>query len=516
MCFSDTHRFVRDRYHSQIKSVRIRVHLWGGQLEYHRCHDPFLHDLTVSLCNMSCIWFISAVVLLSLVPRLFYPELHTDSCVSIAQHHANTTALYSALSAELQQQVANAEETMSKFEELFETTKASRQRQEEVSNNIEKIRARLDLLNSKQEALLMRQSEIKITADEIFEYSVSQANKMEYQLQSALTKVTGERDIAQAKVIELKMTGSRLQNIRNMASTLLHFAANVKAKSEEQSQSLQIALAEVASRRDEVYSCPQPSPEKRSLDDESIVSLITERIIQNITSRTAEAKLHQLPPLRPPPPPRHPPDYALFAAGSKILRQQTSSTYFHPTLRVDQQIKEFLGTLGTPFNALGGTHYTHYTHHTHTHTHQTQTHHTHGSHDSHQTDLVPPISGRSFLDFFHLEAMMNLGTPEDAITTDMSIGACWPMEVSFVQCVGIVCILNSFYCTLHVPFYSACILISRDKQGSTGNLTVQLFTSITVGSVSIDHIKRYVLFDAYHESRPHSAHFFSFFPPLNT
>eukprot|EP01038_Epipyxis_sp_PR26KG_P005043 gene5043-7037_t len=109
-------------------------------------------------------------------------------------------------------------------------------------------------------------------------------------------------------------------------------------------------------------------------------------------------------------------DYALSSAGGQIVHNMTSATYFPPTKRIDETIKSFFKESGLP----------------------------------ELNNYIPSIRGDKILNTLGIH--IGVGTPEDAISLDTSLGSCWPVE------------------------------------GSSGILTVEIAFPILFKSMSIDHI----------------------------
>lgn len=379
-------------------------------------------------------------ILLTFVPKLFFIPLHSavdppDGSIcdnsSILEYsnelHAKSAALYRELYGKLQEEIAVTREAV---------TGVAEARQTEGRNMLSDLQEKLMAMQAKQK-------EINRNADEILYHSVTQANKKEQifkNITTVLNDLVTEKDAIKSKLMELKMLENRVKNIGYLSSVILNFSLAINTKYTEQikvfEESVESAIASVTSDSKEP-PIPQPlCPDQLVISpiqaiDDSTVSLIIDSIIKNLTLNNKEnltpvipkmtnrqyklqpaTKLTSIPSL----------DFALGSAGSKIVSELTSLTYFHHDLRIDEQMKRYIRSWPPPFNVLG--------------------------------DAVPPVSGLSFINFFHLESILPLGTPEDAISLDTSLGACWPME------------------------------------GSSGNLTVRLFQPVEVTSITIDHIRR--------------------------
>lgn len=388
---------------------------------------------------LSCWHFVGLTILLSVVPKLFYVPLHSTvhldsiSCnnTSILEHsrelYAKSTAIHREQYAKLFEEIAVIKEAVSTVGARYEEVLRAEASQAKERNMLSNLQEKLKTVQAKQ-------NEIKEHADEVLVNSINIASKNEERFQNITDHVVAERDTLKSKLAELKLLENRVQAIGQLASGILNSSVTINAKYKEQSVRIKDVEETVSEILDETeslttpVSCPDP-PSLRPIQavDNSTVYLIIDSIIKNLTLEKEEKKKSSQKQRA-----EHSPatrrntvpslDFALRSAGSKIVSEMTSVSYFHPILRVDEQIKRYIQSWGPPYDVL--------------------------------TRVVPPVSGRSFIDFFHLENLLNLGTPDDAISLDTSVGQCWPL------------------------------------QGSCGNFTVQLFRPVEVASISIDHISR--------------------------
>lgn len=90
-------------------------------------------------------------------------------------------------------------------------------------------------------------------------------------------------------------------------------------------------------------------------------------------------------------------DYALYSSGTKVMQNLTAPTYFPPSLHLSSIIKNRLRSVGL---------------------------------DEYQ-DFIPDFSGENVLNGVGLQ--LHRGLPIDALTTDLSLGSCWPMKVKLLH-----------------------------------------------------------------------------------
>lgn len=116
-------------------------------------------------------------------------------------------------------------------------------------------------------------------------------------------------------------------------------------------------------------------------------------------------------------------DYALHSSGALVLNNMTSATYFPPQMHLSSIVKQSMSSMGLQGAA----------------------------------EYVPEVTGEQLMDGLGLR--LGRGRPEDALTEDLSLGACWPMA------------------------------------GHRGNLTVRLLHPVTLTAISIDHVAKSTAWD---------------------
>lgn len=82
---------------------------------------------------------------------------------------------------------------------------------------------------------------------------------------------------------------------------------------------------------------------------------------------------------------------------------------------------------------------------------------------------------------------MGVGGPEEALSSDSSVGHCWAMQVGKRLSVCVVC-LKYFLCDVMTRY--CCLSICLHEQGGGGYLTIKLQRPLRVSSVSVQHVSR--------------------------
>jgi hypothetical protein len=161
----------------------------------------------------------------------------------------------------------------------------------------------------------------------------------------------------------------------------------------------------------------------------------------------------------PAPEPREVFDFALLSAGSRVVAEGTSDTYFPAEWSLESQLRSTLHWAGLRDTSV-----------------------VHSA-----VQLLGVGTGRELYENLNLHK--TVGVPEEALTADTHQGSCWPMKVqtsthsSECACANI--------CPFYLPggrlLLMRALIKKTSLQGRSGSLTVRMAGAVFITSVSIDH-----------------------------
>lgn len=328
-----------------------------------RGHAYLVCNLATSAINIRNI-FTFVVVLILLVSTtypLFIDGVYSFERKVISNAPANATGDLELFKAAMSRRLAELEKTI---EETKLTIQAKKIEAKEMVSIPDDLIARIDNMTVEQSTKIMKQNDLAELARNLSvqaEDIVRQRERRSRMVDEDLQYLNSRIDQVMANKVTIGRISELAKRIKYYSSLIVSRNNNVvlpKCPASPSMESIKLTVDEIVNnQRDKL--CGKLSPS---------------RIVNNVS----------IPSL----------DFALRAAGARVIHDITSPTFVPVTERIDFKLKGFVDYLGLP----------------------------------ELVEYVPDFSGQVFFDA--LGVNYGAGQPEEALSLDTSLGACWAMEVT--------------------------------------------------------------------------------------